>query len=35
MQKRLRQSIPFLLAIFLGTLAGAVIAGIAMLAAHS
>ncbi len=35
MRRRLRKSIPFLLAIVLGTMAGAVVAGVAMLASHS
>jgi prepilin signal peptidase PulO-like enzyme (type II secretory pathway) len=35
MRRRLRKSMPFLLAIFLGTIAAAFIAGVAMLAAHS
>jgi hypothetical protein len=35
MRRRLRRSIPFLLAIFFGMIAGIVVAGIAILAAHS
>jgi prepilin signal peptidase PulO-like enzyme (type II secretory pathway) len=35
MRRRLRKALPFLTAIFLGTMAAALIAGIAMLAAHS
>jgi hypothetical protein len=35
MRRRLRKSIPFLLAISLGTMAGVLIAGFAMLASHS
>ena len=35
MRRKLRKSIPFLLAIFIGTMAAALVAGIAMLAAHS
>lgn len=35
MRRRLRKSIPFLLAVFAGTMAAALVAGIAILAAHS
>jgi hypothetical protein len=35
MRRRLRRSIPFLLAIFFGMIAGIVVAGVAILAAHS
>jgi hypothetical protein len=35
MRRRLRKSIPFLLAIVLGTMAGVAVAGVAMLASHS
>jgi prepilin signal peptidase PulO-like enzyme (type II secretory pathway) len=35
MRKKLRKTLPFLVAIFLGTLAAALVAGAAMLAAHS
>jgi hypothetical protein len=35
MRRRLRKSIPFLLAIVFGTMAGVVVAGVAMLASHS
>jgi prepilin signal peptidase PulO-like enzyme (type II secretory pathway) len=35
MRKKLRKTVPFFVAIFLGTLAAALIAGMAMLAAHS
>jgi delta 1-pyrroline-5-carboxylate dehydrogenase len=34
MRRRLRKTIPFLLAIFLGTMACALVAGVALLAAH-
>jgi hypothetical protein len=34
MQRRLRRSIPFLLAIFFGMIAGILVAGVAILAAH-
>jgi hypothetical protein len=34
MRRRLRKSIPFFLAIFLGTMAGVLVAGVAILAAH-
>jgi hypothetical protein len=34
MRRRLRRSIPFLLAIFLGMIAGILVAGVAILAAH-
>jgi hypothetical protein len=34
MRRRLRQSIPFLLAIFFGVIAGVLVAGVAILAAH-
>jgi hypothetical protein len=34
MRRRLRQSIPFLLAIFFGMIAGVLVAGLAVLAAH-
>jgi len=34
MRRRLRQSIPFLLAIFFGMIAGVLVAGVAILAAH-
>ena len=34
MQQRLRRSIPFLLAIFFGMIAGILVAGVAILAAH-
>jgi hypothetical protein len=34
MRRRLRRSIPFLLAIFFGMIAGVLVAGIAILAAH-
>jgi hypothetical protein len=34
MQRRLRRSIPFLLAIFFGVIAGVLVAGVAILAAH-
>jgi hypothetical protein len=34
MQRRLRQSIPFLLAIFFGMIAGVLVAGVAILAAQ-
>jgi hypothetical protein len=34
MRRRLRRSIPFLLAIFLGVIAGVLVAGVAILAAH-
>jgi hypothetical protein len=34
MQRRLRRSIPFLLAIFFGMIAGVFVAGVAILAAH-
>jgi hypothetical protein len=33
-RRRLRRSIPFLLAIFLGMIAGVLVAGVAILAAH-
>jgi hypothetical protein len=33
-RRRLRQSIPFLLAIFFGMIAGVLVAGVAILAAH-
>jgi len=35
MRRRLRKSIPFLLAISVGTMAGVLVAGFAMLASHS
>ena len=35
MRRVLRKSIPFVLALFFGTLAGALVAGVALLAAHS
>ena len=35
MRRKLRKTLPFLMAIFLGTMAAALIAGMAMLAAHS
>jgi hypothetical protein len=35
MRRRIRRSIPFLLAIFFGMIAGVVVAGVAILAAHS
>jgi hypothetical protein len=35
MRRKLRKTLPFLRAIFLGTMAAALIAGMAMLAAHS
>ncbi len=35
MRRRLRKSIPFLLAIFFGTMAGALVAGVALFASHS
>jgi hypothetical protein len=35
MRRRLRRSIPFLLAIFFGMIAGILVAGVAILAAHS
>jgi hypothetical protein len=35
MRKALRQSVPFILALLIGTLAGAVVAGLALFAAHS
>jgi hypothetical protein len=35
MRRRLRKSIPFLLAIMMGSMAGAVIAGVAILVSHS
>jgi len=35
MRRKLRKTLPFLAAIFLGTLAAALIAGVALLAAHS
>jgi hypothetical protein len=34
MRRRLRRSIPFLLAIFIGMIAGVLVAGVAILAAH-
>jgi hypothetical protein len=34
MRRRLRRSIPFLLAIFFGMIAGILVAGVAILAAH-
>jgi hypothetical protein len=34
MQRRLRRSIPFLLAIFFGMIAGVFVAGVAILSAH-
>jgi hypothetical protein len=34
MQRRLKKSIPFLLAMFFGVVAGVLVAGIAILAAH-
>jgi hypothetical protein len=34
MRQRLRRSIPFLLAIFFGMIAGVLVAGVAILAAH-
>jgi delta 1-pyrroline-5-carboxylate dehydrogenase len=34
MRKKLRKTLPFFLAIFLGTMAAALVAGAAMLAAH-
>jgi hypothetical protein len=33
-QRRLRKTIPFLVAIFFGTMAGGFVAGVALLAAH-
>ncbi len=35
MRRKLRKTLPFFVAIFLGTLAAALVAGMAMLAAHS
>jgi hypothetical protein len=35
MRRVLRKSIPFVLALLLGTLAGALVAGVALYAAHS
>jgi delta 1-pyrroline-5-carboxylate dehydrogenase len=35
MRKQLRKSLPYFVAIFIGTLAAALIAGAAILAAHS
>jgi delta 1-pyrroline-5-carboxylate dehydrogenase len=35
MRKKLRKTLPYFVAIFIGTLAAALIAGAAMLAAHS
>jgi prepilin signal peptidase PulO-like enzyme (type II secretory pathway) len=35
MRTKLRKTLPFVVAIFLGTMAAALIAGIAILAAHS
>jgi hypothetical protein len=35
MRRKLRKTLPYLTAIFLGTLAATLIAGMAMLAAHS
>ncbi len=35
MPTKLRKTLPFFLAIFLGTMAAALIAGVALLAAHS
>jgi hypothetical protein len=35
MRKKLRKTLPYVVAIFMGTLAAALIAGAAMLAAHS
>jgi delta 1-pyrroline-5-carboxylate dehydrogenase len=34
MRKKLRKTLPFFVAIFLGTMAAALVAGAAMLAAH-
>jgi len=35
MRRKLRKTLPFLFAVFLGTMAAALVAGIALLAAHS
>jgi delta 1-pyrroline-5-carboxylate dehydrogenase len=35
MRRKLRKTLPYLAAIFLGTMAAALVAGIALLAAHS
>jgi hypothetical protein len=35
MRRRFRRSIPYLLAIVIGSMAGALVAGMAMLASHS
>jgi hypothetical protein len=35
MRRRLKKSIPFLVAIFFGIIAGVLVAGVAILAAHS
>jgi len=35
MRRKLRKTLPYFVAIFLGTLAAALVAGVAMLAAHS
>jgi hypothetical protein len=35
MRKKLRKTLPYLAAIFLGTMAAALIVGVALLAAHS
>jgi hypothetical protein len=34
MRKKLRKTLPFFVAVFLGTMAGALVAGAALLAAH-
>jgi len=35
MRRKLRKTLPFIVAIFIGTMAAALIAGVALLAAHS
>jgi prepilin signal peptidase PulO-like enzyme (type II secretory pathway) len=35
MRRKLRKTLPFIVAIFIGTMAAALIAGVAILAAHS